>query len=243
MRNFFALRVSRRMDRGTAPRRRRSFTLIELLVVIGILSILVGILLPVLSKSKGKGRVTKCVNRQSQLSIGIAMYAGDYEGFIPFQAGDCNSANHFIYKLALPCAPCCGPAEVGLGLLYPDYIGTEEIFYDVDANHFGQFNPVVGWANWELGDTVSSLLWRSLNNCGTSNLDALATEALILDYNVQYVPFSCPCLPARYNDHNQNVVITRGDGATIKVADPGYNGSWSGGFPTCVFIWADEKVR
>lgn len=59
------------------------FTLIELLLVISIIAILVGMLLPVLNKAKGKAKESSCTNILKQMSLSTFMYASDYYDYMP----------------------------------------------------------------------------------------------------------------------------------------------------------------
>ncbi len=65
-------------------RSRFAFTLIELLVVIAIIAILAGMLFPVFSAAREKGRCTRCVANLKQIGAAIEMYASDYDELYPF---------------------------------------------------------------------------------------------------------------------------------------------------------------
>ncbi len=69
-------------------RRTRSnntgFTLIELLVVVAIMAMLIGILLPSLSKARAQARTTVCASRLAELTKAMLLYAEDYDDTPPF---------------------------------------------------------------------------------------------------------------------------------------------------------------
>ncbi|MCS7033476.1 MAG: prepilin-type N-terminal cleavage/methylation domain-containing protein [Phycisphaerae bacterium] len=60
--------------------RKQAFTLVELLVVIGIIALLIGILIPALSKAQQQAKVTACLSNIRQLTQGWIMYANEYKG-------------------------------------------------------------------------------------------------------------------------------------------------------------------
>jgi prepilin-type N-terminal cleavage/methylation domain-containing protein/prepilin-type processing-associated H-X9-DG protein len=65
-------------------RNRQAFTLVELLVVIGIIAVLIGVLLPVLSRVQGRGRDLKCQANLRQLLIALRGYAEENRGTYPY---------------------------------------------------------------------------------------------------------------------------------------------------------------
>ena len=81
------------LHRPRAPASRPAFTLVELLVVIGIISLLISILLPVLGAANRAAKQTKCLSNMRNMLLAAQMYAGDNKNYL-IQAGMSHGGAH-----------------------------------------------------------------------------------------------------------------------------------------------------
>lgn len=117
-------------------RSRYAFTLVELLVVIGIISVLISILLPALSKARAAASNIKCMANLRQVGQAMMLYAGEYNGAILGSANTTgrglwttNAAGNFVGNVYTPTTlppdspielyDWMGPAARALGIDLP----------------------------------------------------------------------------------------------------------------------------
>lgn len=62
---------------------RRGFTLVELLVVVGIVSVLIGIVLPSFAGARRQARSVACLSQLRQIGVAVQMYCGESNGALP----------------------------------------------------------------------------------------------------------------------------------------------------------------
>lgn len=89
--------------RGDASVRTRQpgFTLIELLVVIAIIALLMGILLPSLSRAREQARRIACLSNMRQMGVALQTYLIDSEYRLPPSSCHCKDPNdHWLRILA-----------------------------------------------------------------------------------------------------------------------------------------------
>ena len=94
---------------------RRGFTLVELLVVIGIIALLIGILLPALSKARKQANNVKCLANLHQLGLAYAQYVVNNHGrSFPYfgQVSDVGNVDPAYVMWQENLRPYTGPAAI-----------------------------------------------------------------------------------------------------------------------------------
>lgn len=69
--------------RSASAARRGAFTLVELLVVVAVIALLLGMLLPALSRAREQGRLMICLSNARDITMAANSYASDNDGTWP----------------------------------------------------------------------------------------------------------------------------------------------------------------
>ncbi len=75
-----------------------AFTLIELLIVVFIISVIMGLVLPVLSMVRGKSKQVVCMSNMGQMFRCFAQYATENNGYLPLESNSGSCSGEVWFK-------------------------------------------------------------------------------------------------------------------------------------------------
>lgn len=116
-------------------RKLTAFSLVELLVVVTIVSLLAGLILPVLASAKRRAKQTVCLANENQIGKATILYAGDYDDLFPYAVDATDKyasdiwVTHPDWQAQIPNMPLLSDA------LLP-YTGTPDVFHCPADNGF-----------------------------------------------------------------------------------------------------------
>ncbi len=152
-------------------KRTKQFTLIELLVVIAIIAILAAMLLPALGQARDRAKQSSCINNLKQQGLGVAQYAGDYDGRIVM-----------YYSQANDISLCDWPKQLA------EYINKGKVSHRVESAVYPwSLCPLAGYTSAGYITNAGTDMWGSygLNFRFTkkkmSKIKSASTSAFICD--------------------------------------------------------------
>ncbi len=203
-----------------------AFTLVELLVVIGIIALLIGILMPTLSKAREAGQRTKCLSNLRQVGQSLMMYATEYKGKIPIGYNNDGWGGYHIYVKSGDYYPVQGH------LFLAGYMDSPEAYYcPTQPDPRFQFNTPEN--PWPPGPTVATDYVRSGFNSrpivnwsgkpyppkGMIQQSALKGAAILAD--VTGIPSTSTGVGAKFLPHGRTANVLYGDWSAKAVQTDG----------------------
>jgi prepilin-type N-terminal cleavage/methylation domain-containing protein/prepilin-type processing-associated H-X9-DG protein len=153
---------------------RKAFTLVELLVVIGIIAVLIGILLPSLSKARQSAQTTACLANLRTLGQSIVNYSVDNKGYqIPSFANNQGYWFNILVQLQYVPAPDSSNASGPVTSKNIFFCPSGGLDYTPDAtavpaNRTGAGDK--GFRAPSVGTTTSVDCWYGINGGATKDL-------------------------------------------------------------------------
>lgn len=159
------------------PNRIAAFTLLELLIVIAILSALLGILLPALSASRERGKISVCLFNCKQQGAALTAYQQQSEPFqLPwyvawnlgnetFRSG--NMGYGGVCQMLAPSSPPTDARPLNRFLGVESARGIDSVFHCPSEGWAGEWNPSGRGGTTE---PIYQSAWQEWGNCYVLNI-------------------------------------------------------------------------
>ena len=179
--------MKRAQDRKISDQRHRAagFTLLDILVAIAVISLLIAILSPTLSKVQETSRRVVCASNLRQFGLGMQMYADDSRGSLPPSAFLAAGRGEQAEMMTVRLAPdhrvrMTRNGWDGLGILYrTNYLKAPGLFYC--PSHHGEHSfdrYAEAWAR-SSGEIVGNYHFRGQDADGLTNLYMMLTDSAL----------------------------------------------------------------
>lgn len=175
-------------------RHRRGFTIVELLVVIGIISLLLTVLLPVLALARRSARSAVCMNHQREIVRAMLGRAEDHEGYLPL-------AGTITVRDVTPPNTGLAPLLQDTARRRYDYLESNSSLEPVTGEDVAPTQlSVLKWlSDPDVPERVSEL-WPWLERGGRERVESL---------------FTCPAEPPLEGSERPSVALTVGNATGI----------------------------
>jgi len=173
------LKTPHALSRDAAARKRRAgFTVIELLVVVGLVTALIALLIPMLSKARASSQSVTCLANLRHITLAFNLYAGDNRQQFPLPSDVSKQSWETVLRA---------------------YLSAREVYHcPSDGGVFEQYGSSYDWR--DTGDPDSTAAGKFLSEIGRSNLvfafDALPdwhargrVNAALLDGSASSMPY------------------------------------------------------